>query len=102
RDFMKAISGLVAAVALALATIAALAQAGFPDKPIHILVGFTAGVAPDVTSRLFGDKWNETRAKGVVVENVTGAGGNIAVERTSHAAPDGYTLAMGGNAALVI
>ena len=88
--------------ALALATVGALAQAGFPDKPIRILVGFSAGVAPDVTSRLFGDKWNQTWAKGVAVENVTGAGGNIAVERTSHAAPDGYTLAMGGNAALVI
>ena len=59
-------------------------------------------MAPDVTSRLFGDKWNESWAKGVAVENVTGAGGNLAVERLSKAAPDGYTLSMGGNAALVI
>ena len=59
-------------------------------------------MAPDITSRLFGDKWNETWAKGVAVENVTGAGGNLAVERLAKAAPDGYTLAMGGNAALVI
>ena len=57
----------------------ALAQSNYPDKPIRILVGFSAGVAPDVTSRLFGDKFNETWAKGVVVENVTGAGGNLAV-----------------------
>ena len=81
---------------------AALAQSGYPDKPIRILVGFSAGVAPDVTSRLFGDKWNETWAKGVAVENVTGAGGNLAVAQVAKAAPDGYTLAMGGNAALVI
>ena len=60
------------------------------------------GVAPDITSRLFGDKWNQTWAKGVVVENVTGAGGNLAVAQVAKAAPDGYTLAMGGNAALVI
>jgi tripartite-type tricarboxylate transporter receptor subunit TctC len=59
-------------------------------------------VAPDITSRLFGDKWNETWAKGVAVENVTGAGGNLAVAQLAKAAPDGYTLAMGGNAALVI
>ena len=52
--------------------------------------------------RLFGDKWNETWAKGVTVENVTGAGGNTAVERGAKAAPDGYTLLMGGNASLVI
>ena len=80
----------------------ALAQSGYPDKPIRILVGFSAGVAPDITSRLFGDKWNETWAKGVAVENVTGAGGNLAVAQVAKAAPDGYTLAMGGNASLVI
>lgn len=103
---MRPITGLVlrlvAAFAVGATAVAALAQANYPDKPFHILVGFTAGVAPDVTSRLFGDKWNETWAKGVVVENVTGAGGNIAVERTAKSAPDGYTLAMGGNASLVI
>jgi tripartite-type tricarboxylate transporter receptor subunit TctC len=79
-----------------------LAQDNYPDKPIRILVGFSAGVAPDVTARLFGDKWNESWAKGVVVENVTGAGGNLALAQTAKAAPDGYTLVMGGNAALVI
>ena len=53
-------------------------------------------------ARLLGDKFTETWGKPVVVENVAGAGGNIAVERVAKAAPDGYTLAMGGNAALVI
>jgi tripartite-type tricarboxylate transporter receptor subunit TctC len=80
----------------------AAAQANYPDKPIRILVGFSAGVAPDITSRLFGDKFNESWAKGVVVENVTGAGGNLALAQTAKAAPDGYTLVMGGNASLVI
>jgi tripartite-type tricarboxylate transporter receptor subunit TctC len=96
------ITSLGAALLLALAGGLAFAQSGYPDKPIRILVGFSAGVAPDVTSRLFGDKWNETWAKGVAVENVTGAGGNLAVAQVAKAAPDGYTLAMGGNAALVI
>jgi tripartite-type tricarboxylate transporter receptor subunit TctC len=102
EDFMNRIIGLMAALSLAVASGPAFAQANYPDKPIHILVGFPPGVAPDVTSRLFADKFNQTWAKGVVVENVTGAGGNLAVERTAKAAPDGYTLAMGGNAALVI
>ena len=82
--------------------IAPTTAQNYPDKPIRIIVGFSPGVAPDVTSRLFGDKWNESWAKGVTVENVTGAGGNTAVERGAKAAPDGYTLLMGGNAALVI
>jgi tripartite-type tricarboxylate transporter receptor subunit TctC len=59
-------------------------------------------VAPDITSRLLGDKLTEAWGKPVVVENVTGAAGNIAVERVAKAAPDGHTLLMGGNAALVI
>ena len=96
----------LAAIPLALVSLAfgiqAQAQSVYPDKPIRILVGFSPGVAPDITSRLLADKFNETWAKGVVVENVTGAGGNLAVERTAKAASDGYTLAMGGNAALVI
>ena len=93
---------LSAALLLTLAGGMALAQSGYPDKPIRVLVGFSAGVAPDVTMRLFGDKWNQTWAKGVAVENITGAGGNLAVAQVAKAAPDGYTLAMGGNASLVI
>jgi tripartite-type tricarboxylate transporter receptor subunit TctC len=96
---MRVICGFLAAL---LVTVSALAQSGYPDKPIRILVGFSPGVAPDVTMRLFADKWNESWAKGVTVENVTGAGGNLAVERGAKSAPDGYTLTMGGNAALVI
>ena len=102
---MKGLAGRVAVIASVLFIVAsgfALAQSGYPDKPIRILVGFSAGVAPDVTSRLFGDKWNASWAKGVTVENVTGAGGNFAVAQVAKAAPDGYTLAMGGNASLVI
>src|SRR5437868_2203846 len=90
------------AIAFALARGLGIAPFGYPDKPIRILVGFSAGVAPVVTSRLFGDNWNETWAKGVAVENVTGAGGNLAVAQVAKSAPDGYTLAMGGNASLVI
>src|SRR6188474_160537 len=98
---MKRIAGFLA-VALGFSCALAFAQSNYPDKPIRILVGFSAGVAPDVTSRLFGDKFNETWAKGVVVENVTGAGGNLALAQAAKAAPDGYTLVMGGNASLVI
>src|SRR5262245_23851203 len=99
---MKSICGVIAALMLSLTTGAALAQAGYPEQPIRIIVGFVPGVAPDVTSRLLGDKRTEGWGKPVAVENISGAGGNIAVERVAKAAPGGYTLLMGGNASLVI
>jgi tripartite-type tricarboxylate transporter receptor subunit TctC len=92
-----------------LATVAALADAGdaraqtnYPEQPIRIIVGFTPGVAPDVTARLLADKFIESWGKPVVVENITGAGSNIATDRVAKSPPDGYTLLMGGNSALVI
>ena len=84
-----------------LAAGPALAQ-GYPEQGIKIVVGFPPGVAPDVTARLLADKFGEAWGKPVVVENVTGAGSNIATDRVAKAAPDGYTLLMGGNSALVI
>ena len=104
---MKAIHAVAMAILLGLTAGGtwvqqAWGQANYPDRPIKILVGFSPGVAPDVTSHLFADKLTEAWGKPVVVENVTGAGGNLAVERLAKSAPDGYTLAMGGNAALVI
>ena len=75
---------------------------GYPEQGIKIVVGFPPGVAPDITARLLADKFGEAWGKPVVVENVTGAGSNIATDRVAKAAPDGYTLLMGGNAALVI
>jgi len=99
---MRTIASLMAVLTLWLSAATAQGQADYPDKPIRILIGFSPGVAPDVTMRMLGDKWNESWAKGVTVENVTGAGGNLAVERVAKSAPDGYTLLMGGNASLVI
>jgi tripartite-type tricarboxylate transporter receptor subunit TctC len=99
---MKSFCGVVAALVLWQAAGGALAQTNYPEQPIKIVIGFPAGVAPDVTSRLLGDKLTEAWGKPIVVENVTGASGNIAVERVAKAVPDGYTLLMGGNASLVI
>jgi len=79
----------------------ALAQ-GYPEQGIKIVVGFPPGVAPDITARLLADRFGEAWGKPVVVENVSGAGSNIATDRVAKAAPDGYTLLMGGNSALVI
>jgi tripartite-type tricarboxylate transporter receptor subunit TctC len=80
----------------------ALAQASYPEQPVRILVGFPPGVAPDVTARLLAEKFTDAWGKAVVVENITGAGSNIATDRAAKAAADGYTLLMGGNSALIM
>ena len=92
---------LIAAFALVLATGAAHAQGTYPEKPVRIIVGFPAGVAPDIAARVLAEKLAEAWGKPVVVENVTGAGGNIGTERVAKAAPDGYTLGMVGNGSLI-
>src|SRR5258708_3932431 len=97
-------TSLLRVVAMGVAWLAAgpaLAQAD-REQGIKIVVGFQPGVAPDITARLLADKFGEAWGKPVVVENVTGAGSNIATDRVAKAPPDGYTLLMGGNSALVI
>ena len=84
---MNAIRSAAMACLLAMTAGAAGAQSSYPDQPVKIVVGFSPGVAPDVTARLLGDKFTEAWGKPVVVENVTGAGGNIAVERSRRRRP---------------
>src|SRR5438874_3886187 len=59
---------------------------------------FSARRPPDIAARLLADKFAEAWGKPVLVENATGAGGNVAVERAAKAAPDGYTLVMASSA----
>jgi tripartite-type tricarboxylate transporter receptor subunit TctC len=78
-------------------TCAAFADTEYPDRTIRMLFGFAPGV--DVVARLLADKLTDVLGKPVIVENVTGAGGNIAADRVAKAPPDGYTIAVvaGGN-----
>ena len=92
----------MAALAVLVAATAASADPSYPNRMVHILVGFTPGTAPDVAARLLANKFSESWSVPVTVENVTGAGSNIATEKVSKSAPDGYTLLMGGNSAIVI
>lgn len=80
----------------------AVAQTNWPEKPVKLVVGFTAGSATDVTARMFAQKFSEAWGQPVVVENVTGNSGAIGVDRVAKAAPDGYTLMWSGNAAITI
>jgi tripartite-type tricarboxylate transporter receptor subunit TctC len=99
---MRLAPGLFAALLAIVAAHAASAQSAYPNRPIKIVVGFTPGTAPDLAARILADRFTEDWGAPIVVENVQGAGSNIGTDRVAKAPPDGYTLLMGGNSALVI
>jgi tripartite-type tricarboxylate transporter receptor subunit TctC len=78
------------------------AQATYPEKPVRLIVGFPPGSQPDTVARLFGQKFAEAWGKPVVIDNVTGAAGNISADRVAKATPDGYTLGLLGQGQIVI
>ncbi|WBL81978.1 tripartite tricarboxylate transporter substrate binding protein [Bradyrhizobium xenonodulans] len=78
------------------------AEPRYPQSTIRIVLGFSPGSAPDVAARILADHFMATWGKPVVVENMLGAGGNIAADHVAKSAPDGATLLMAGNAAIVI
>jgi len=79
---------------LALLPGAARAEGWQPDKPIRLLVGFAAGGSTDTAARILAQAISQGLGQQVLVENRTGAGGNVATEAVARAAPDGYTLIM--------
>jgi len=99
---MKLAANLFAALFVLLAAQAASAQSSYPNRPVKILVGFTPGTAPDLAARILADRFSEVWGTPFVVENVPGAGSNVATDRVAKAAADGTTLLMGGNPSLVI
>ena len=80
--------------ALALVASGALAQApaGYPSRPIRLIVGFPPGGPVDVVARTLGQQLGEGVGQPVVIENRPGAGGIVGTEAVARAAPDGYTL----------
>jgi tripartite-type tricarboxylate transporter receptor subunit TctC len=85
---------LFGALAAAAAPTAASAQSAFPTKSITLVVPAAAGGPTDTVSRLIAESMSRTLGQTVVVENIGGAGGTIAMARVAKAAPDGYTVAV--------
>jgi len=94
----KLMSGVVAASVAAFTAIGvstpATAAEDYPNKPIRMLVGFSAGGTTDVAARILAKEIGDTLGETVIVENRPGAGSNIASEAVSRAKPDGYTIYM--------
>jgi len=89
RDFL---SLLVGAAALPAWPRDTTAEPAYPARPVRIIAGFAAGGGVDITARLIGQWLNERLGQSFVVENRTGADGNIATEAVINAPADGYTL----------
>jgi tripartite-type tricarboxylate transporter receptor subunit TctC len=80
----------------------ALAQGGFPGKPVTMVVGFEPGGGTDTVARIVAKTLGENLGQQVVVENRAGAGGNIAVDYVAKSAADGYTLVLANVGALAV
>jgi tripartite-type tricarboxylate transporter receptor subunit TctC len=86
---------LLSLFALALVCGSAFAQpAGWPSRPIHMIVPFPAGSSPDLIARIVSEKLVQSLGQPVIVENRPGAGGNLGTGLVAKAAPDGYTVGL--------
>ncbi len=93
---------LVALFAVSACSLACAQPAPWPAKPVRIIVPFGTGGAADLMPRLLGERLAAQWGQSILVENRTGAAGNIGMEAGAKAAPDGYTLLAAPNGNLVV
>lgn len=93
----RALRSIVLMTAVAVAGVAAVLAAGFPDRELHIIVPYSPGGATDAVARMIGQAMGERLGQTVVVENKPGASSNIGMGFVAKAAPDGYTLLLAAN-----
>ena len=84
------------------AVTASHAQSKYPDKPVKVVIGFTAGGGTDVAGRIIAQKLSEAMGQSFVVENRTGASGLIASEQVAKSSPDAYTIMVGSQTTLAV
>jgi tripartite-type tricarboxylate transporter receptor subunit TctC len=88
---MRVFHGIIAAALLLSATAPSWAEK-YPDRPVRVIVGFNAGGPTDVIARLVAQKLSDSLGQNFVVENMPGAGGNLASGQVARATADGYTI----------
>jgi tripartite-type tricarboxylate transporter receptor subunit TctC len=93
-EFARALKfvSLIFALALGLASATAKADDAYPNRPVRIIVSFSAGGPTDIVGRVFAQKLTELLGQQFFVENKVGAGGNIGADQVAKSPPDGYTL----------
>src|SRR4030095_9663033 len=74
----------------------------YPVKPVRVIVPYPAGTTPDIMGRTLAERLQKALGQPFVVENRSGAGGNIGAEAVARAPGDGYTLLVGGNGPVAI
>ncbi len=89
---------IILVLALAIADPLTAVAADWPNRPIHFIVPFPAAGSTDVAARVVGDYLARTFGYQVVVENKSGANGNIGMDYVAKSAPDGYTILIGTDA----
>jgi len=99
--FTTLLSLSAAAIALTLTT-GTVNAAGYPEKPITMLIGFNPGGAVDTTGRIIADKLQKILGQPVVAVTKSGGGGTVMASQLINAAPDGYTIGMGASAAYTL
>lgn len=95
-------AALAALAALAAQPAPAQGDASYPNRPIHLIVGFAAGGGNDLFARLVGQKLSENIGQPVIIENKPGAGGRIAVEYVKSQPADGYTIMVAASGQMAI
>src|SRR5215470_15663926 len=98
---MSSFRALAILLLASLATCPALAQ-NYPAKPIKLIVSTSAGGITDLAARILGAHITAKTGQPVVIDNRTGASGNIAMEAVAKAPPDGYTLGVANTGNIVI
>lgn len=78
-------------IAICIVSVAAASQA-FPERPVTVVVGFSAGGVQDVAARIVAEKVGDLAGVRFVVENRPGAGGGLGIDRVATSEPDGYTI----------
>jgi tripartite-type tricarboxylate transporter receptor subunit TctC len=98
----RSLSTAFLALALALLPVLACGQAAYPSRPVRMIVPFAPGGASDIVARIMAPKLSDELGQQVVIENRSGASGNIGMEAAARAAPDGYTLYLGNIGTIAI
>jgi tripartite-type tricarboxylate transporter receptor subunit TctC len=101
EDFMRLRVTLFACIAMLIPAIGTASAAGYPEKPVKIVVPFAPAGPTDVMARLIAQKLSENLKQQFYVENHAGAGGNLGMSAVAKSAPDGYTILVASSSFVV-